>query len=300
MYTPRLFIVFLFLSVMQGLAQTGSFDAENFEKRTLAFAERDSTLYLDFYQKKGDTVIRPCVIFVFGGGFAVGNRDAHAYQSYFINLVSRGIKVASIDYRLGLAGIYDEVGVFNTKPLGKAINMAVTDLYEATAYLLSEAEELGIAPDNFIASGSSAGAITSLQADWYLKNSHELSQFLPEHFRYAGVISFAGAIFSTTGKPRYASPPSPTLFFHGTDDKTVPYSKRRLLNKGFFGSASLAKHFVKEGYPFALVTEQEAGHSIAVSAMNERLEEILQFIGTAVLKQSHFQKEITLIPISGK
>ena len=52
MYTPRLFIVFLFLSVMQGLAQTGSFDAENFEKRTLAFAERDSTLYLDFYQKK--------------------------------------------------------------------------------------------------------------------------------------------------------------------------------------------------------------------------------------------------------
>ena len=51
---------------------------------------------------------------------------------------------------------------------------------------------------------------------------------------------------------------------------------------------------------FALMTEQEADHSIAVSAMDERLEEILQFIGTAVLKQCHFQKEITLIPISGK
>jgi acetyl esterase/lipase len=300
MYTARLFIVFLFLSIIPGLAQTGSFDVENFEKRTLAFAERDSTLYLDFYQKKGDTAIRPCVIFVFGGGFAVGNRDARAYQSYFKNLVSRGFKVASIDYRLGLSGIYDEVGVFNTKPLGNAIDMAVTDLYEATSYLLSESEVLGLAPDRFIVSGSSAGAITSLQADWYLKNSHELSQILPENFRYAGVISFAGAIFSTTGKPRYASPPSPTLFFHGTHDKTVPYSKRRLLNKGFFGSAALAKQFVKEGYPFALVTEREAGHSIAVSAMDERLEEILQFIGKAVLKQSHFQKEITLIPISGK
>jgi len=76
--------------------------------------------------------------------------------------------------------------------LGKAIDLAVNDLYEATAYLLSEAEELGIAPEHFIDSGSSAGAITSLQVDWCLKNSHELSQILPEHFRYAGVISYAG------------------------------------------------------------------------------------------------------------
>lgn len=295
-----LFIAFPLLFSLPGMAQTDTFETENIEKRTLAFAERDSTLYLDFYQKKGDTAVRPCVIFVFGGGFAVGSRDERAYHSYFKNLVNRGLKVASIDYRLGLAGIYDEVGIFNTKPLGTAIDMAVADLYEATAFLLSESEALGLAPSSFIVSGSSAGAITSLQADWYLKNTNELSEILPDNFRYAGVIAFAGAIFSTTGKPRYPNPPSPTLFFHGTDDKTVPYSKRRLLNKGLFGSAVLAKHFLKEGYPFFLVSEREARHSIAVSAMSERLDEILQFIGTAVLSESHFQKEITLFPIQGK
>jgi len=295
----RLCIVFLLLSFLQGLAQTDTFEADNIEKSTLAFAERDSTLYLDFYQKKGDTAVRPCVIFVFGGGFAVGNRDASAYHSYFKNLVNRGLKVASIDYRLGLAGIYDEIGIFNTKPLGTAIDMAVADLYAATAYLLSESDALGVAPTRFIVSGSSAGAITSLHADWYLKNKHKLSAILPENFRYAGVISFAGAIFSTTGKPRYPSPPTPTLFFHGTEDKTVPYSKRRLLHKGFFGSAVLAKDFLKAGYPFFLVTEREGSHRVAVSAMDERLDEILQFIGTAVLRDSRFQKEITLIPIPG-
>ncbi|MGB5403731.1 alpha/beta hydrolase [Robiginitalea sp.] len=294
------FIAFPLLFSLQGMAQTDTFEAENIEKRTLAFAQRDSTLYLDFYQKKGDTAVRPCVIFIFGGGFAVGNRDGRAYHSYFKNLVNRGLKVASIDYRLGLAGIYDEVGVFNTKPLGTAIDMAVSDLYEATAFLLSKLDTLGVAPNHIIVSGSSAGAITSLQADWYLKNTHELSRILPADFTYAGVISFAGAIFSTKGKPRYQSPPSPTLLFHGTDDKTVPYTQRRLLNKGFFGSAVLAKHYLKEGYPFFLVTEQEASHSIAVSAMDERLDEILQFIGSAVLNKPHFQKEITLFPIQGK
>lgn len=291
------FIFLLLFGMAQGFGQTEPLPQEEVEKRTYAFAERDSTLYLDFYQRKGDNQIRPCVIFVFGGGFARGNRDAHAYQTYFNTLVNQGLKVASIDYRLGLAGIYDEVGIFNTKPLGTAIDLAVADLYKATTYLISNSDELGVDPSTFIVSGSSAGAITSLQADWYLKNNHELSQVLPDNFTYSGVISFAGAIFSTNGKPTYDSPPSPTLFFHGTEDKTVPYSKRQLFNKGFFGSAFLASQFVKNGYSFYLITEKEASHKVAVSAMIERMEEVLQFIGMAVLKKAEFQKETTLIPL---
>ncbi len=291
------YIHLLLLLAFQGFAQSDARMAEEIDKRTFSFAERDSTLYLDFYQKKGDTEVRPCVIFVFGGGFATGSRDAQAYENYFNTLVGQGLKVASIDYRLGLAGIYDEVGIFNTKPLGEAIDMAVADLFQATAYLISRAGEIGIDPSALIVSGSSAGAITSLQADWYLKNNHELSASLPEDFRYAGVISFAGAIFSTTGKPTYKESPSPTLFIHGTEDETVPYSKRRLFNKGFFGPAFLTAEFIKKGYPFYFVTEEEGSHKIAVSAMNERLGEVLQFIGTAVLRESPFQKEITLIPL---
>lgn len=290
-------ITVLFLLSFQASGQSAAPVTSDIDKRTFAYAERDSTLYLDFYQKKGDTVVRPCVIFVFGGGFAMGNRDAREYENYFNVLVRQGLKVASIDYRLGLAGIYDQVGIFNTKPLGKAIDMAVADLYQATAFLLSRADAIGIDPSALIISGSSAGAITSLQADWYLKNNHKLSEVLPDNFRYCGVISFAGAIFSTTGKPRYQKPPSPTLFFHGSEDQTVPYSKKRLLNKGFFGPAFLTAQFVKNGYPFYFITEEKGSHKVAVSAMNERLGEVLQFIGTAVLRDSEFQKKTTLIPL---
>ena len=270
---------------------------ENIEKHTLPFAERDSTLYLDFYQLKGDTEVKPLVIFIFGGGFAAGHRDAPFYNSYFRTLVQNGLKVASIDYRLGLRGIYDQVGIFNTRPLKDAIDMAVEDLYQATAFLVSRAGELQIDPSKIIVSGSSAGAITSLHGDWYNQNRHELTRLLPEGFQYAGVVAFAGAIFSYEGKPRYDHAPAPTLFFHGTEDKVVPYNKRRLLNKGFFGSNYLARQFSRNEYLFHYFRQMGAGHEMAVDPMNERMEEILYFIRSTALGKAPFQEETTLVPL---
>ncbi len=279
------------------LGQAPASAAETVEKQTLAFAQRDSTLYLDFYQLKGDTQPKPCVIFIFGGGFASGQRDAPFYTSYFQSLVQSGLKVASIDYRLGLRGIYDQVGIFNTRPLKDAIDLAVEDLYQATAFLVSRAGELQIDPSRIIVSGSSAGAITSLHGDWYNQNRHELARILPKGFQYAGVIAFAGAIFSYEGKPRYAHAPAPTLFFHGSDDKVVPYNKRRLLNKGFFGSNFLARQFARNKYLFHYFRQVGAGHEMAVNPMNERMEEILYFIRSTALGKASFQEETTLVPL---
>ena len=271
--------------------------AAGIEKQTFAYADRDSTLYLDFYQRKGDLEVRPCVIFVFGGGFAAGSRNREFYLSYFETLARNGLKVASIDYRLGLKGIYDEVGVFNTRPLENAIDMAVEDLYQATAFLIDRAADLHIDPSQIIVSGSSAGAITSLHGDWYSRNKHDLTKILPEGFQYSGIVSFAGAIFSREGKPQYDTPPAPTLFFHGTKDKTVPYNKRKLLNKGFFGSNYLSRMFEKNDYRFHYVRQIGAGHEMATSPMKERLLEILRFIQTAVLKKASYQVETTLTPL---
>ena len=271
--------------------------AEGIEMQTFAYADRDSTLYLDFYQRKGDPEVRPCVIFVFGGGFAAGSRDREFYRSYFETLARNGLKVASIDYRLGLKGIYDQVGVFNTKPLEKAIDMAVEDLYQATAFLVDRAAGLHIDPSQIVVSGSSAGAITGLHGDWYNRNKHELTKILPEGFQYSGIVAFAGAIFSTEGKPEYDTPPAPTLFFHGTEDKTVPYNKRKLLNKGFFGSNYLSKQFEKNDYRFHYIRQIGAGHEMATIPMKERLLEILRFIQTAVLNKASYQVETTLIPL---
>lgn len=271
--------------------------AETIEKQTLAYVERDSTLYLDFYQLKGDTGTKPCVIFIFGGGFAGGKRDAHQYNAYINNLVQNGLKVASIDYRLGLRGIYDQVGIFNTRPLADAIDLAVEDLYQATAFLVARAGELQIDPSRIIVSGSSAGAITSLHGDWYNQNRHELARLLPKGFQYAGVMAFAGAIFSYEGKPRYDHAPAPTLFFHGSNDQVVPYNKRRLFNKGFFGSNFLAREFARENYLFHYFRQIGAGHEMAVDPMNNRFAEILYFIRSTALGKAAFQEETTLTPL---
>lgn len=271
--------------------------AEEFEKKTFAFVERDSTLYLDFYQVRGDSESRPLVVFVFGGGFVKGKRDSPLYNAYFNALVGQGFKVASIDYRLGLQGIYDQVGAFNTAPLQKAIDLAVEDLYQATSYLVSRADELGIDASRVIISGSSAGAITSLHADWYNRNGHELTRILPEGYQYSGVVAFAGAIFSNRGAPRYEIPPAPTLFFHGSEDKTVPYNKKRLLSKGFFGSNYLIRHFEKQDYIFHYFRLMGAGHEVALSPMRERLYEIVRFLNTAVLGKAAYQEETTLLPL---
>jgi dipeptidyl aminopeptidase/acylaminoacyl peptidase len=276
------------------IAQNAPAIASDIEKQTHTFVERDSALELDFYQKAGDTETRPCLIFMFGGGFVEGARNVPFYNEYYNFLVDQGIKVVAIDYRLGLRGRFDEVGIFNTAPLKDAIDMAVEDLYAATSYLLKHADELGIDPERVLISGSSAGAITSLQGDWYKRNNDALSVVLPNGFQYRGVIAFAGAIFSVTGKPDYDQAPAPTLFFHGTEDSTVPYNKRKLFNKGFFGSAFLADRFDYADYTYRFFSVKGAGHEIAGSPIYDHQPEIWQFIRTAVLSDQRYQMETSL------
>jgi len=102
-------------------------------------------------------------------------------------------------------------------------------------------------PDCIMISGSSAGAVTVLQADYYLNNKMHSYEILPAGFQYAGVLSFAGAIFSHQGTPDYKEKPAPTLFLHGDKDKVVFYNKLRLFRRGMFGSKPLAKRFKKNG-----------------------------------------------------
>ncbi|NRB64973.1 MAG: carboxylesterase family protein [Saprospiraceae bacterium] len=283
----RLVLYFLLLSCLYpslGVAQSLPAIEKGIEKQTFAFVDRDSTLYLDFYQLEGDDQTKPCLIFIFGGGFAKGRKDLPYYYEYYNFLVNSGIKVAAIDYRLLLRKKGNEVGVFNTKPLEEAIDYAVSDLFAATSFLIEKADDLAIDPSQILISGSSAGAITSLQADWYNQAQHPLAKTLPENFSYKGVIAFAGAIFSTQGKPKYDGSPAPTLFFHGTDDKTVPYKKRQFLRKGFFGSYQLAKWFSKAGYNYTMYSIEGAGHKIAGSPIYNYQPEILQFIQLNVIQ----------------
>ena len=238
---------------------------------TYLYVQRDTCdLYMDVYNpaKGSQTTIdgkkKPTIVFMFGGGFIGGTRDDASYNQWFRTLTQNGYRVISIDYRLGLKGS-DKVGVAQVNVLDKAIHMAVEDLFSATVFMIDNAETLGIDPENIVVSGSSAGAISVMQAEYEICNSTSWTEVLPEGFNYAGVMSFSGAILSRKGKVKYAKEPCPTLMLHGTADKLVPYKQIAFFNLGFFGGGKLVERFKKFGLDYNMYHFIGYGHEIAGS-----------------------------------
>lgn len=238
---------------------------------TYLFAERDTcSLFMDVYEPaKGsktsiDGISRPTIIFMFGGGFVGGTRDDPDYHKWFRQMTDEGYRIISIDYRLGLKGS-TKVGVAQVNVLDKAIHMAVEDLFSATSYIIDNAEQLSVDPDNIVISGSSAGAISVMQAEYEICNRTSWASVLPQDFNYAGVMSFSGAILSRKGKVKYESRPAPTLMLHGTSDELVPYRQIKVFNLGFFGGGKLVERFKKFGLDYNMYHFMGYGHEVAVS-----------------------------------
>lgn len=238
---------------------------------TYVYEKRDTCdLFMDVYDPADgseETFMghrKPTIIFMFGGGFVGGQRDNQSYNSWFRQLTENGYRVISIDYRLGLKGA-SKMGIAQVNLLDKAIHMAVEDLFSATNFILENAEQLGVERDNIVISGSSAGAITVMQAEYEVANRTSYASVLPQDFNYAGVMSFAGAILSRKGKVKYETSPCPTMMLHGTADKIVPYRQIALFNLGFYGGGKLVDRFKKFGYDYNMYHFIDYGHEIAGS-----------------------------------
>ena len=280
------FLLFSFNLAMQ---------AENEAANTYLYAHKDGQdLYLDIYEPADSTtfasiddstrVRKPTILFVFGGGFISGERDNVFYLPWFEKLRSDGYRVVSIDYRLGLKGV-KKMGIAQRDLLDKAIHMAVEDLFDSILFLRDNAGDLGVDVNNLVLAGSSAGAITVLQADYELCNRTSCAQVLPEDLHFAGIMSFSGAIYSTKGLLKDEnSAPAPTLFLHGTADKLVNYDQIKWMNIGFFGSKRIVERFDKFGYPYTIVRFKDHGHEIA-SSMGYTVEIQKEFLMTEVLRK---------------
>ena len=245
------------------------------------------TLRLDRYFLSGiEQTDSPVVVFVFGGGFRFGERYSEMFVPYFEFLARHGCTVASIDYRTMLGRI-----TFDGRPspvdfmniLQSAIDTAVVDLYDATRYIAQQREAWGIDPEKIVISGSSAGAITVLQAEYYRCNSHSLAARLPEGFRYAGVISFAGAI-SDKQKLHWQTLPCPVMLFHGNADGIVPFRKAHLpILGGLWGSETIARNLESLDSPCHFYEIDNAGHEIASLPMTRNLYDIAAFLSRQVI-----------------
>ncbi|MBQ7458997.1 MAG: alpha/beta hydrolase [Bacteroidales bacterium] len=260
----------------------------------VAFATRDTcTLSMDIYFPKDDKEKHPCVLFVYGGGFVQNNQKEASVRSYCRRLADAGFVAVATDYRLGLKGVKNSSLMTMADNLDRAIQLSTEDLFSAVEYLITYSDELCIDPSQIILAGSSAGAITVLQADYELGNRTQLAAAMPADFRFAGVISFSGAIFSRKGKCKWTvQPPAPTLFLHGTSDELVTYNKIQVFNLGFFGTNQLVERFEKFDYPYMCIRFENRYHEVA-AFMNGFFNQTVGFIEQFVFNKKNWQVDVT-------
>ena len=278
---------------------------------TILYSVKDTCqLYLDIYHPapgsltRIDCIQKPTILFMFGGGFMSGTRDETYYTHWFKDLTEQGYSVVSIDYRLGLRNMKNPgLNKAFIRGLLHAIDIAVEDLFDATLWLKENGQKYGIDADNMVICGSSAGAISVMQAEWELCNRSGKSSILPEDFDYKGVASFSGAIFSTVGRLEYKREPCPTLMLHGTADKIVPYGQIALFNLRFMGSDVISRTFRKNGYSYRIFRYLGNSHEVAGS-MPKNVPMLTSFIEENVMTNTRVISDSRLtdprIPVNNR
>lgn len=263
----KLLIIALLLAGFTAGAQTLS--------GTYMVAQRDTCdLFIDVYlptpgaETQIDSITKPSVLFVFGGGFIAGSRNDPYYLPWFKILNDNGYGVVSVDYRLGLKGVKVKFDLWNivnsAKAVKRAVDMGVEDVYAAVRFLLDN--NVGIDANNLVIAGSSAGAMITLSSILETCSPTERTAILPEGFRFKGAMSFAGAIMSDTGVPRYGTPPPPQILFHGMVDGAVAYEKTAVGRLGIYGSSALVKDvYSRNKYTYCIYRYVGHTHDMAAN-----------------------------------
>lgn len=226
---------------------------------------------MDIYVPKDSKRKTPLLIFIHGGGWTQGSKNAEYAFSFFFE---KNFAVANIDYRLA----------------GKAVApAAIEDCYCALSYLVENAEKLNIDPKKIVIMGISAGGHLALMTGLKSANAHFKSTCgIKKNYRVAAIIDYSGPTdlnrWETIRKPNKASsswfggrhndttfvnrlsPISylgkaspPILIVHGAKDQTVPYAQSvTLFNRlKALGSLVVFKSLEGLGHTFSAEKKKE-------------------------------------------
>jgi acetyl esterase/lipase len=292
---------FLLFFVLFSLIGLQAQEAQPEPTQTLTYFTNDSiSLELDLFipDHPGDDLL-PLLIYVHGGGFSAGDRFGGYKLAQYLN--GRNMACATISYTLYMKG----KGFGCETPLPekvKAIQIAASQLWHATAKLLELSEQYHIDTTEIFISGSSAGAETVLHAaHWNREQMQYFAPALSPSFRYAGVISGAGAIMDLNLITRENM--IPTMLFHGDADPLVPYgiaahhfcppnSPGWLM---LFGSFAIAEHLQELGGTCQLTTFREGSHSYAGAYFYQNQQPVGDFM-ERVMAGEVFNLYQTIVP----
>ena len=201
--------------------------------------ENTKSHLFDLYEPDGDAnKKRPLIIWMHGGGFSFGSKDAKGIKIWGESFAKRGYVCAGINYRLG-----NKFSMFSSSALKKSSYYAVQDARMAVTYFKKNAAKYNIDPDKIILAGNSAGGIIALITAY--TNNAELAKnvdFKSEdkaaislsktRTHIAGVVNFWGGIFDLEWLKNARVP---IVSVYGDKDKLVHPGN----NNGFYGSLSV-------------------------------------------------------------
>lgn len=274
---------------------------QDYKRETFDYAEKDGqVLRLDVYTDTLDAdTLRPVLIFSYGGAWEGGKReDGRPLLEHFAR---KGYVAIGIDYRLGIRKLKEQgVKIDSTNfaaSYGGAIRMGIEDLYDATRFVINHAQEWQVDTSRIVISGSSAGAINSVTAEYLLCNRDTLATSrLPEDFRYAAVIPCAGGIWLQDADTLvWQRKPCPFLAFHGTNDELVPYGKVLLGDTfGTFGPDYYMPQLKAMGVSTQMHRYDKQGHVIAgVYWQEEARNEMTDFLHRVLDKKQQLHVDTT-------
>lgn len=274
---------FLFLTLFM-ISISYEVSSQLYECKTYCYSDRgDISLYMDVYSPVKIKSRVPCMLFLSGGGFTNVNRRDARYFNYIEHLLTENIMVVSIDYRLGMKT--GEIKPWQyPDALELSVKIAIEDLLEAVGYLLKNKDSLNIDRDKIMVSGSSAGAIIALGANFALQQNFHFEEKHPlKGFNFACVISFAGGLYlSNKNKKQYFKYP-PTLLFHGGKDKIVTPNLIEIFDESFLGSSALADIFESNHTDYFYRFYPDLGHEVSYKSMSLEHDLISEFLYQYVL-----------------
>lgn len=185
---------------------------EYYQRNATNYNATTSNLIVDIFTPRNDTEKnRPCIVYIFGGGFYMKVDDG--IQEMCKGMALKGYVVACIDYRVGfknsnlsmlcIGDYYADNGFY------EAEMRACQDARTAIRYLKANADRLGIDPDMLIVGGQSAGAITAINSQLYtdadvkpnvlkqIGGSLDIKDANSQYdHKVAGVFQLAGCVFN--------------------------------------------------------------------------------------------------------
>ena len=244
-------VVFSAVTVRKNLSYRGVDPAGKSERSTL----------FDLYQPKDDgDGLRPLIIWMHGGGFKFGSKEAPGPRLWSTTFAHRGYVCAAINYRMGGKNLR-----LHFNDLVKGCYNAVQDAQTAIAWFRANAARLRIDTNRILLAGNSAGGMIALQAA-YSSNAEMLHLIgnddtgLLSHAFNAGhiaaVVNFWGGIFDIDWLKNARVP---IVSVHGKKDGIVPYD-----HKGYPLYGSLAIHRTADSLriPNELKTYDDYSHEL--------------------------------------